>query len=139
MNNVFALSAYNGYGKLSFTAGLRPVIKVKLDKIEKIDDQTKNEIINNSTEYEKNIIKEQESNSNNNTINYNYGEDNSKSDKTNNINNKSKINNYYNKYNSDAEIDKFARYMLVGLIILNILTFTQVLLSKIIFKKMKKK
>ena len=138
-SNVFVLSAYNGFGELSFTAGIRPIITVKLSDIQKIDDETKKDIINNETNNEKNISKEQETN------NYYYvtdfdSNDNNNIDNssTNKDNKKGTINNYYGDDEDNGESDKLVKYVLIGLIILNVSIIAQVILSAIIFKKIKK-
>lgn len=125
LSNSFILSGYNGVGELSFTAGLRPIIKLKLSEVTKLDENEKNNVINESNEQQKNLTLEQSNNDENNVTN-------------NNIDNKGNVNNYYNDYGDDSS-DKLIKYILIGLIAINILIFVQVILSTIIFKKMKKK
>lgn len=134
-DNQFVLSFYNGVGELSYTAGLRPVIKVKLDKIERVDGDNKIVIINNTKGNDKNIIKEQEKNSNYGALDNN--DDVNK--KYNKLNDNISISSYYN---IEDEIDsniKLVKYILFGLILLVILNITQVFLSTIFFKKMRRK
>ena len=139
-NDGFVLSSYNGIGELSFTAGIRPVIKVKLDKIEKIDDEAKQTIINNTVENDKKLIKEQDNNNkNSNIINYINNGDNSKNNITDTIGNKSKINNFYSNFSEKEKEDKLVKYILIGLILINVFIIIQVVLSTIIIKKIKKK
>lgn len=137
-NNVFQLSSYNGVGELSFTAGIRPIITVKLSNVIKVDENTKNEIINNSKETESNITKEQETNNYYYVIDYDSNGDNDKLDDINNTDKKGVVNNYYNEESDNGEGDKLIKYVLIGLIILNISIIAQVVLSAIIFKKIKK-
>ena len=92
-NNIFALSAYNGVGELSFTAGIRPIITVKLSEIQKIDDNSKNDIVHNETNNEKNISKEQETNNYYYVTDYDPNDDDNKEEF--NDNKKSIVNNYY--------------------------------------------
>lgn len=136
-NNAFILSSYNSVGELSFTAGLRPVIKVKLDQIEKLDNEAKNSVINSAAENDQKIIREQANNSNNNITNYGNGDEND--NPNNNIDNNIKTNNFYSTFKDHDGNDNLVRYILIGLILLNIFIITQVILSSIIFKKMKKK
>ena len=126
--NQFFLSGYNGVGELSFTAGIRPVITLKLDQVEKLDESIKNDVINSSTNNDQYISNEQTNNNTNNNV----------IDDTNKIIEKGDTNNYYNDY-GNSEGDDLIKYILIGLIILNIAIIIQVILSTIIFKKMKKK
>ena len=135
-NNIFALSAYNGVGELSFTAGIRPIITVKLSEIQKIDDNSKNDIVHNETNNEKNISKEQETNNYYYVTDYDPNDDDNKEEF--NDNKKSIVNNYYGEEDNSGEDDKFVKYVLIGLVILNISIIAQVVLSAIIFKKIKK-
>lgn len=136
-NNIFQLSAYNGVGELSFTAGIRPIITVRLSNVIKVDENTKNEIINNSKETEKNISKEQETNNYYYVTDYDSSGDNDKIDQNSN-DKKGTVNNYYNEEDDNGEGDKLIKYVLIGLIILNISIIAQVILSAVIFKKIKK-
>ncbi len=137
-NNAFVLSAYNGFGELSFTAGIRPIITVKLSDIQKIDEETKKDIINNETNNEKNISKEQETNNYYYVIDYDSSDDNKIDNKSSDVDNKKgTINNYYGD-EDNGEGDKLVKYVLIGLIILNVSIIAQVVLSAIIFKKIKK-
>ena len=131
---VLSLSSTNGVGDLSFTAGIRPVITLKLDQVEKLDDNTKEEIINNSNKNDNKIMKEQESN-NNNVINYDSSDENNKN---NSVVKGGAVNNYYDNGGNGFD-DNLIKYVLIGLIILNISIIAQVILSAVIFKKIKKK
>ena len=133
--NVFVLSGYNGFGELSYTAGIRPIITVKLSDIQKVDDKTKQDIINNETNNEQKISKEQENNNYYYITDYEPNDDNL-DNKANNK--KSTVNNYYGDDEGTGEEDKLVKYVLIGLIILNITIIVQVVLSAIIFKKIKK-
>lgn len=142
-NNVFFLSAYNGIGELSFTAGIRPIITLKYDAVEKLDDKTKEEVINKTTQNENKIFKEQETNNYYNVTNYEIEEETEGTDDSNSNSNvensngkKGTINNYYNDKNSGN--DNLIKWLLIGLIILNVSFIVQVILSTIIFKKIKK-
>lgn len=142
-NNWFMLSAYNGIGELSFTAGIRPIITLKYDVVEKLDDKTKEEVINKTTQNENKIFKEQETNNYYNVTNYEIEEEfegtddsNSNSNAQNSNGKKGTVNNYYNDKNSGN--DDLIKWLLIGLIILNVSFIIQVILSTIIFKKIKK-
>ena len=135
-NNSFQFSAYNGTGELSFTAGIRPIITVKLSSVKKVDENTKNEIINNTKELEKNISKEQETNNYYYVTDYDSNGDDKLAD--NKDAKKGITNNYYNEDDDNEEGDKLIKYVLIGLILLNVSIIAQVVLSAIIFKKIKK-
>ncbi len=144
-SNSFILSGYNGIGELSFTAGLRPVITLKLDNVQKLDDDKKQEVINKSSSTETNIKKEQETNNYYYVTNFDSSDDlGNKSDskindnKTDKDDKKGTVNNYYNE-DDNGDDDKFIKYILIGLILLNVSIIAQVVLSAIIFKKIRKK
>ena len=131
--NNFFLSGYNGVGELSFTAGIRPVITLKLDNVEKLDEESTNNIIKESNEKQKTLTNEQSNNPE-------TTKDEIEEEKENNsIDNNGNINNYYNDYGEDGLDDGLIKYILIGLILINLFIFAQVILSAIIFKKMKKK
>ena len=79
-------------------------------------------------------MKEQESNNNYNITNYDSSDDNGEK---NSIVKGGAVNNYYGS--GDGDDDKLIKYVLIGLIILNISIIAQVILSAVIFKKIKKK
>ena len=139
-NNVFFLSSYNGYGELSFTAGIRPIITLKYDVVEKVDDKTKEDIINRTTKNDSVISKEQETNNYYNVTNYEIEEEDAEYNGSDNgngsgSNKKGTVNNYYNDNSGN---DKLTKWLLIGLIILNVSFIIQVILSSVIFKKIKK-
>lgn len=130
-----SLSSTNGIGNLSFTAGIRPVITLKLDQVEKLDENTKVEVINESNELDNKINKEQSSNNYYNITNYDSSDNDDKTSDS--IVKGGAVNNYYG--NSNGDDDKLIKYVLIGLIILNVSIIAQVILSAVIFKKIKKK
>lgn len=148
--NSSVLSNYNGMGDLSFTAGIRPVITVKLDTVEKIDDNSKNEIIDESKINDRKINNEQNINDNNHITNDNQNRTNSyynisngkKDDKTNELenidDNIEEVNNYYNSGNKAGSKNKLVKYIIIAIVVLNIAIIGQVILSLFIIKNMKK-
>lgn len=146
--NSSALSNYNGMGDLSFTAGIRPVITLKLDEVEKLDDNSKSEIIDESKNNDNVINNEQNINDNNYITNdkqnnnyYNISNG-KKDDKTNELenidDNIEEVNNYYNSGNKAGSKNKLVKYIIIAIVVLNIAIIGQVILSLFIIKNMKK-
>ena len=148
------LSQYNGTGDLSFTAGIRPVITLKLDQVKKVSDDEKNNIINDSDEQQKIKEKEQITNSQNNVTNdntknvtNNYSNiinnkknnvDNNKSNnELNDDDNSESINNYYRGTSTKGKSNKIIKYIVIALVVLNIAILGQVVLSAFIIKNIK--
>ncbi len=150
----------NGSGDLSFTAGIRPVITLKLDQVEKVDNNSGN---GTSSEQEENIAKEQQNNSEKyvtndettTTNNYytiinnrNNNDDNKKNNNNTEISNnqndiekdsssnEESVNNYYSK-NTNGKHSKWIKYIVIAIILLNIAIICQVVLSVFIIKNIK--
>lgn len=127
------LTGYNGFGDLSFTAGIRPIITLKLDSVEKLNEEDKKNAIDSS---KNNIIENQNGNGTNyitedNTDNIENNENNI------DINNESEINNYYNNYGSKNKNRKLIKYIIMAIVVLNVGLLAQIILSILIIKKMK--
>ena len=154
--NVF-FSAYNGTEDLSYTAGIRPVITLKLDSVKKIDDDKKDEIINNSTSNENKMSNEQMNNSNNyitsdKTTENNYftivnkkvikpkksseNSDNEKIYNNDDVEPKEEVNEYHNQNNGSG--DKLVKYIIIAIIVLNVVLLAQIVISTFIIKNLKK-
>lgn len=144
-----SFSGYNGVGDLSFTAGLRPIITLKLDTVEKIDENTKIDIIDSTKVADEKLNDEQKNNLNNyskNDINHAISNaignidnsQNSVDDANLDTNGKININNYYTEFNgSYKENGKVFKYIIIAIIIINIAIFIQVILSIFIIKNIK--
>lgn len=151
------LSNYNGTGDLSYTAGIRPVITIKIDDIEKVSEEEKNNIINEEKNQQNNISNEQQNNSEKNVTNdstrnvtNNYINVIDKKDNSNNKDNvngsgnsidsknNDEVNNNYITSNSKGNQNKLVKYIIIALIVLNIAIIGQVILSVFIIKNMKK-
>lgn len=158
---ISTLSAYNGMGDLSFTAGIRPVITLKLDSVKKIDDSKKDEIINNSKSNQDKMSNEQQNNDNSyitsdNTkttennyytiINKNVKKSKKSNDNGNgnevtnndedNIEDEEEVNKYYNE--SKGNDNKLVKYIIIAIIILNVAVLAQIIISTFIIKNLKK-
>ena len=154
--NVF-FSAYNGTEDLSYTAGIRPVITLKLDSVKKIDDDKKDEIINNTTSNENKMSNEQMNNSNNyitsdKTTENNYftivnkkvtkvrksseNGDNGTISNENDVEPKEEVNEYHNQNNGSG--DKLVKYIIIAIIVLNVVLLAQIVISTFIIKNLKK-
>ena len=148
------LSVYNGGGDLSFTAGIRPVITLKMDDIQTITDDEMKNIINDDKEKQRAIDNEQKNNSekyitndssknvknNYTTINRkNDTKDSKDNDKINDNNDEkdSEINNYYNNSNKKKSTNKIVKYIIIALVVLNIAILGQVVLSVFIINNIK--
>lgn len=150
------LSAYNGTGDLSYTAGIRPVITIKVDDVEKVSEEEKDNIINEEKQQQQNINNEQQNNSETNVTNdttrnvtNNYiqvidkkNDKNSKNELENNsINdedNTENVNNYYVTSSKKGNQNKLVKYIIIAIVVLNIAILGQIILSVFIIKNMKK-
>lgn len=147
-------SNYNGTGDLSFTAGIRPVITLKLDSVKKLDDDKVNEVINNSKSNQNKMSNEQMINSNsyitkdhttdNNYFNIiNRKAKKSNDDSGNELSNdeksietdKDEVNEYHNE--SNGKNDKLVKYIIIAIVVLNLAIIVQIIISTFIIKNIK--
>ena len=144
-------SQYNGIGDLSFTAGLRPIITLKLDTVEKLDNDSKIDIIDSTKADDEKYNNEQQNNSNISITNdknmltndsdgnaTNAFDNNSNNNDDYNIGNISNINNFYNEYNNLYQSNgKLLKYIIVAIIVFNVAFLIQIILSVFIIKNIK--
>lgn len=154
------LSSKTTVSSSSYTAGVRPVLTLRIEDVSKIDDDQKQEIIDNSEQNNNKIIEEQKSNQNNKNVvsggdlkkyynvsnssssgsnkTNNTKETNNKSEKeketNNSVNNKETINN--NNTINGKEDKGYRRFVVIDLIIITIIFLINTLLLALIFLKL---
>ena len=149
------LSSNNGNGDLSFTAGIRPVITLKIDAVKKISEDEKDSIIDNEKSQQQKIDDEQKNNSDkyvtndrqksviNNYTNIIRKNDNKDSKNNENViegNDKDyneEVNNYYNENSKKGSTNKLVKYIIIAIVVLNVAILGQVVLSVFIIKNIK--
>ena len=146
------LTGYNGFGDLSFTAGIRPVISLKLDNVKKLNEEETQNAIESSNKNNNNITKEQKNNSTkyitddtkknnekNNTKNDITKDDKNTEDNKIDTKDNNEVNNYYNNHKKKNNNNKIVKYIIITIVILNIALLIQTIFSVLIIKNIKNK
>ena len=143
---IYISFQYEGFGFRTYTAGIRPVIKIKLDTAKKLEPSEIKKVEENTSSLNKTLKRKQESENkdNNNNNNNNTGknkENNYLDDSSNKNNNNITSFDEDGKYNSisveKTDMDKLYKYIFI--VILLLFSINILLILNIIFTKLTKK